>query len=500
MEWLIAITTAANDPSTVLSAMQQDSWIMKNQRSRLLARIVELERRKAQGNATEEVYGLEYDESKLVNALLDEKKLSEARTELARIPDAKLKTSPWLDPELRLAEAEQRLPRLIAQWKKQPSIAPTSSDLQSAVHQLNAASTRIVMRFVYERALDERELTAPNFLGLAAIDLDEGDVPAAVSLLKRMTLISSNPYTDADSAASLLEAQHKFSDAIQFLQPLVQASPWIENVKIRLAVSMLAMDGRSQPALATLAAVAADPKATYEERLTAAKALKGHGAINSSTGSAELNLLARDGCPAEVEVSKPFFIQARSYAATCVLDKNARERLLLSAISASPSDTDLRLQYVSAAFEAGQNARALLASEPIIGSGSFYDQPYSQVNDSFENEGEQRKIPTFSKTNREQAFKLTWFAIHAREKRHEDDVALALVRSGLSGEQDSLRLGAFEDEKKRLETEASRIAENAARAPQIHNELAQDRVVRPRILTGEPFVPWNKVSNAEDAE
>ena len=44
------------------------------------------------------------------------------------------------------------------------------------------------MRFVYERALDARELTAANFLGLAAIDLDEGNVPGAVALLKRLTL------------------------------------------------------------------------------------------------------------------------------------------------------------------------------------------------------------------------------------------------------------------------------------------------------------------------
>jgi hypothetical protein len=50
-----------------------------------------------------------------------------------------------------------------------------------------------------------------------------------------LTLISGNPYADADSAASLLEAKRKFSEAMQFLQPLAQASPWDASLKVRLA-------------------------------------------------------------------------------------------------------------------------------------------------------------------------------------------------------------------------------------------------------------------------
>ena len=108
-------------------------------------------------------------------------------------------------PNLRLAEAEAALAAVGGAVEEAAGVAPASSDLQNAVHRLSEPSKRIVLRFVYERALDARELTAPNFLGLAAIDLDEGDVPGAVALLKRLTLISGNPYADADSAASLLE-------------------------------------------------------------------------------------------------------------------------------------------------------------------------------------------------------------------------------------------------------------------------------------------------------
>jgi hypothetical protein len=514
MDWLLEITAAASDPASVLSTIQQRNWqndwtqnvpwIREGQMSRLLGRIAELERRKAQDKPDEMNWSLENAESRWITALLDEKKFAEARAELARIPEEKLKSSQWLDTNLRLAEAEQRLPQLAAQWKKQPSTAPASSGLQNAVRLLSEPSRRIVMRFVYERALDARELTAPNFLGLAAIDLDEGDAPGAVSLLKRLTLISGNPRADTDSAASLLESHHKFAEAIQFLQPLAQSSPWDAGLKIRLAVAMLAGDAHSQPALATLTAVAADTKATYAERVAAAKALKGHGAANANLGSAELELLTRANCPSEDEAVKPFFIQSRMAAASCTPDAKLRERLLFSAIAVSPSDGELRLQYVSAAFATGQNARALLAAEPIIANGSFYGPRYSPGYNSYENENEdnesRQNLSSIPALKPEEANKLTWLAIHAREKRHEADVALTLTRSALSSEKDAARRNALEEERKRLETEAARMAENAARAPNIHKDLDQDRVVRPRLLPGEAFVPRKKASNEEGAE
>jgi predicted TPR repeat methyltransferase len=502
MDWLLEITTAAHDPGAVLGTIQQSNWIAKGQVSHLLTRSVELERRKAEAKPGEASYELDNAESSLITALLDEKKFAEARTELARIPAEKQKTAQWLGVELRLAGADGSLPQLVAQWKKHPADAPAASDLQSAVQALSEPSKRIVMRFVYERALDARELTAANFLGLAAIDLDEGNVSEAVALLKRLTLISGNPYGDADSAASLLETKKKFSEAMQFLQPLAQASPWDASLKVRLAAATLAVNANEPQAVTTLAAVASDPKAKYAERLAAAKALKGHGAANAELGSAELNLVARAGCPGAEDAGKPFFVEARRAAATCATDKQVKERLLHSAIAGSPDNAELRLEYVSAAFAAGQDARALLAAEPIFeNGGSFYGQRFSQGLDSFENEGYygQNKIPTLTTMKPEDAAKLTWFAIHAREKRHEADEALKLARNAATSERDAARRNKFEAEQKRLETAAARVNENAARSPNIHKDLDQDRVVRPRLLPGEPFTP-RKAANGEEGE
>jgi hypothetical protein len=44
------------------------------------------------------------------------------------------------------------------------------------------------------------------------------------------------------------------------------------------------------------------------------------------------------------------------------------------------------------------------------------------------------------------------------------------------------------------------MVENEARAPKIHAELDQDRVVRPRLLPGMPFTPRKATKSEEDAE
>lgn len=501
IQWLFDITTAASDPAYVLNNLQTDDWrdnlvrqnhwIREGQMSQLYARIVQLERRKAQSGEVN--YGLDQEEFRWVDALLDEKKFAEARAELARIPEEKRLTSQWLGAELRLAEAESRLPQLVAQWKKRSSAAPAPNDLRNAMYNLSDPAKRIVERYLYERALDARELTAPNFLGLAAIDLDEGDLTGALVLLKRLTLVSTDAYTDADAAASLLETRHRYAEAIPFLQPLAEASPWNAGLKVRLAVAMLSGNPQSQPALAALAAVAPDPKAKYAERVAAAKALQGHGA--PAAGSAELQLLARNGCPSVDEASKPYFIEARRAAAVCAPNDKLRERLLRSVVAAAPDLVELRLQYLWAAFAAGQDARALVAAEPILeNSGSFYGQLSSQGYDYSENTEEQspQPNPPIPNLKPEDATRLTMFAMHAREKRHEIDEALKLARNAPQAY--------LAEETKRLETEAARDRENDARAPKIHAELDQASVVRPRLLPGMPFVPKKAASSEEDAE
>ena len=186
VDWLLDIASAASDPESILVSIQQSDWIVKGQLSQIFLRIVELDRRKAEAKPQDESWELEHAESNLIDALLDDKKYAAARAELAHIPEKKRESSQWLGAELRLDEADGTLAGWVAQWKKRPETAPAANDLRNAARLLDEPSKRIVLRFVFEQALEGRELTAPNFLGLAAIDLDEGDVSGAVSLLRRL--------------------------------------------------------------------------------------------------------------------------------------------------------------------------------------------------------------------------------------------------------------------------------------------------------------------------
>jgi hypothetical protein len=128
-----------------------------------------------------------------------------------------------------------------------------------------------------------------------------------------------------------------------------------------------------------------------------------------------------------------------------------------------------------------------VAAEPILQGGSFYGQRY-QLPDAASPDAELKP---------EDAARLTWFAIHAREKRHEDNDALTLAANALPLEKDPARRRALDDEQQRLQTNAAREQENEARAPRIHAELEQDRVVRPRLLPGMVFVPRKPANNQE---
>ena len=490
MEWLLEITTAANDPEYLLSTVREGDWILKSQRSQLLAHILELVRSKAQAHPGEDTWELDQAESNLVSSLLDDKKFAEARAELARIPEQKRRTLPWLGADLRIADADGSLAQLIAHWQKHPESAPASDDLRNAVNELSEPSKRAVLRFVYEQALDARELTAPNFLGLAAIDLEENNTPGAVALLKRLTLVSRDPYADADASASLLETRNHPKEAIDFLQTLAQAFPWNAGYRVRLAAATLAENPQSKTALQTLAAESADAQATYAQRLAAARALKGHSGPNSGSGSAELDLLAHNGCPSAEQVNQAYFVAARLAAAACATGDKVREQILRPGVAAAPSDANMRLQYLTAAFGAGLDARALVAAEPILQGGSFYGQG-DQFSDAASANVELKP---------EEAAKLTWFAIHAREKRHEESDALMLATNSLPLEQDRVRRKALDDEQQRLKTNAEREHENEARAPRIHAELDQDRVVRPRLLPGMALVPRKPAGNQRDGQ
>jgi hypothetical protein len=159
--------------------------------------------------------------------------------------------------------------------------------------------------YLYTRALDERDLSPTNFLGLA------GDTPRNRRCGCRDGAAaphepgSAEPFENLMAAADLLERTGHPNEAAEFLATRERAAPWDEDARLRLAAIRHTTE--------TLAAVAADAAAPYEMRVRAAAALSAVRPV-VQTGSGELNLLAAGNAdPAAAE--KPLYFEARVRAA-----------------------------------------------------------------------------------------------------------------------------------------------------------------------------------------
>jgi len=502
VEWLLNMATAASDPESILHALLQgnwflhdSNWIRPGQASTIRARIVQLEQQKAQAHPGIDADSLTQARIRWLSALVDEKKFSDARVALQQIPQPRRLASDVLPSVLAIAAADGTLNDLLAQWKQPGSSAPNPTDLRNAAATLDPQPRRTIMQFIYEQALANRQLTAPNFLGLAAIRLDTGDTPGAMQLLKRMTLVSDDMYADMDSAASLLHAHHLPAQEIEFLRPLAQSAPWNSSFKVRFAAAMLAANTQQPEALSTLSAVAADPQALYADRIAAAQALKGRG--TSVSGSAELTLLSQSTCPSPPSASMPFFVAARQAAATCAATPVIREQLLRQALAIDPWNASLRLQYIWAAFDAHRDFRALVAAQSYIQSWSEYYPSYMQ--DHYTQEPEDY-TPYSANSADEQAegnsspaaltpadtARLALLAVRAYEHHHDSQHASRIVQAALNTVHDPALRKPLVDEQQRVDVELARIRANDARAPIIHADLEQTRVVRPHLLPQTP--------------
>jgi len=509
VDWLLAITASAKDPAAVLVAAlpnrwadedKQDNWLRKDQLSRIYARILELAelaQRNAQQNSGSDDGDLDLSRMRYnyAAALLREKKYDAVRSMLSQVSQEQQNSAQWLDVTLALAEADETLPQMLNSWKTS-SASPSSEDLRSSTKYLSEKGSRMVRRFVYERALGQRNLMAANFLGLAAIDLDENDTAAAVQLLRRLTLISENLYADTDAAAHLLERYNKPAEAIQFLKPLAGDSPWNSGYKVRLAKAMLAADPNQTDAVESLKSVAADPKAAYKDRMAAAVALKSQTPPAGLSG--ELQLLAQSSCPMEDAASKPLYVQARVAAAACAASAKSREQLLHDALATAPADSRIRLLYVQAAFAANYGSRALVALDPLQSSSSYSDESSGETEPAASGDQDEN-ASSLASLKPAEAAKLIEHAASAYERRRDYAAASRMLSQGLEIVHDPAGRKALKDKQKQVDEELARAQQNDARAPNIRQALDQDRIVRRKLLPGMP-VAISSTQPAEEVE
>jgi tetratricopeptide (TPR) repeat protein len=446
VNWILDLSRAARTPAESAGFLEQiaAAVIPDEQREPVLRRIVEIaaaEVAKSAGDAlTFAKAELERHQIDLLRYLVDHRRTERARALLAVI------ATPPADLEILIAAQSGELTAQLDRYRQNPARAPANDVLQSAAAQLrntgDRGSARAVLEYLYTRALDARDLSATNFLGLAEVRLEAGDVEAAMTSLRRMNLVSSEPFENLMAAADLLEKTRHPSQAAEFLSTRQRAVPWDEDARLRLAVIRHTTD--------TLAAVASNASASYETRVRAAGALAAaRPAVQ--TGSGELDLLAAGNAdPATAE--KPLYFAARVHAAAATRDPATRLRLLLGAIAIDPEPHGPHVALIRAALDAGRDRTALAAAEPIL------------------------PISTEALTNADRAAIAQRLA-EAAERL--DDLAMAERLFRIARDID--RSPQLDTKLAAVTAEISRRAENTQRRPVVSANVEQPAIVRPML-------------------
>ena len=498
--WLLEIASAAPDPISVLADVVEVSWVPLAQRGPIYQRILE-----AKKVAVDKSEGLEQEgaasalrdwQLRWVKYLVDTKQFSQANDAIAA-----LRQGTWKRDATALVPYEMQaianlgmLDAKIAGYKVEPQTAPSADALRTAARQLFEAgdkqSARKILEFVFARELEEHQLVAANFLGLAEIRIAAGDTLGAVSLLKRLVLVVGDPYANMDSAAALLEKTGHPAEAIAFLEPLAKSTPWEANYRFRLAKAQLAVARDNGGAQESLAKIAADGADLYTVRVQSAEALGGVSAKN--LGSAELNLLAgglKDMTSASADYA--FFYDARLAAAQNSSEASVKMRILASALADTPSREDARLRFFRVAESLRLDQTALASIEQLM-----RDQRLRQVvprNPSDEEEvlsdeeasRVEEQVSPVTKTveiqpyEQAETLRAVGSALARLQRLNE---AAGYLQAAQKLEKAAAVKKAITAELLEVQARVRREKSNQARQPILHEELEQNRLVRPRLV------------------
>jgi tetratricopeptide (TPR) repeat protein len=295
LNWIAELSRVAPDPVQFLDAIVERPWVPEAQKSILYRQIIEnAEARVAQtfgeqqSNAQNQ---LRTAQIRWVTFLLarppDNRDLETAATLLAEARKQTVNDSTIIELELRLAARTHSLAAQLAKYRDPLPFEALRNAANDLVEEGDAVSARRVLEFVYSNQMKAGNLDQTTFLGLAEVKLEDNDVAGAMTLLRRMVLISGEPFTGLDPAAALLERTHHAREASEFLAMLIKAEPWNQDAKRRLAEDQgaapkvpspwdtLPTDAASREK-ALLAIIAADPRPVAPKLLLIHAAIDAH--------------------------------------------------------------------------------------------------------------------------------------------------------------------------------------------------------------------------------
>jgi hypothetical protein len=428
---------------------------------------------------------------------------------------------------VRLAAQSSKLEELLRQFEQAPEKAPTLEDLRNIALSLeekdsDVSHARRMLEYVYTRQIDERDFAPANFLGLAEIRLQQGDLSQAVSLLERMNRVAGEPFENLTAAGDLLVKMGHPREACEFYSTRAKALPWDTYARLKLAQAEVAANTQRSEAIQLFTSLASSPSTGYAQRASAAESLGDLKASAASPGSAELEWLIRGGPVAAPE--SPGFFYARLRAARKATDVATKIRLLLDAIALkegvplplggeggprpafsragegrvrglqvwlATGALSPRIMLAQAAAEANQNELAVSAITPWLDQSITAGQPLqSPQNGAGGEESDQPEYPDYmwksflagqdlTAGQRSQIAAQLAGAL-VKLDRLGEAARLWKVASMLAQDDSSRYLATHEFE--RVQAQLKLEQADQERRPVITNHLEQTGVVRPRLL------------------
>ncbi len=505
--WLLDVSSAAQDPTEILADVVEAPWIPLAQRAPIYQRILQ-----SKQDALGKLAGLERDNAeqylgswqvRWIAYLIRTKQYAQAADAIAALSKEtrEAQAAALVPLDLRVTARLGTLDSKIAGYRAEPHSTPASNLLRNAARQLFEAgdkqSARKILEFVFAREIDEHQLNAANFLGLAEIRLASEDTPAALDLLRRLVVAVGNPFENLEPAAALLEKTNHNAEAIEFLDQLVKSAPWDPSYRLRLAKARLAAGQDAPASQNALGAVASGAGVPYDLRIKAAGALAGRA--HGDLGSGELNLLAGNAAPiSPAAADKFYFYEARIQAAQNATDSQTKLQLLSHCVIDFPRRDEARVPLFQAAASMQSDEFAIGVLGPLLHSQflgstarSTPDFEEEQIissgvgsDDEAGTEGDDSNIPVtpsprLSRAQQAQVAQMIGETM-ARLNRLPDAVSYFEIarRSQTSPAARKDLARKITDLKAALRIQH----QNAARQPLLHEALEQDRIVRPRLL------------------
>jgi Tfp pilus assembly protein PilF len=452
--WLLDLSRFAADPIMFLQPMLDQNWLPRNQRDLIYARIVEA----AQANVAQKFGDEQYAarvalwnwQASWVDYLLDERQNERARDLLAQIPEEARR--PYGEHlvllEIRVANRFNVIAQQLAKYQEPLPLDSLKLAAGALVSDSAPVAALQVLTFVYQHQLAAGSLDMATFLGLADVKLADNDVPGALQLLRRMTLVSGANFEGYEPAADLLERTGHTKEAQEFLAAWAKSSPWSPEARLRLAAAT--------GTVSDVAVLAQSKDIAYSVRLDAASAINRLKGDPLTATEPELIALSAQQLPADVSTMSPYAIHIRYEVANAQQNATNQERILLAVVAVAPQTPKLTL------FRAALNQRHDALAD-AIGRQFISGAP---------NEARER-VTEIAPNER----------VIVGRGMGDVNVRLGEPQRALYYYGVAENIQPADNIRRTMETLRAQLdleAQNAERRPLIKNEVEQDRLVRPR--------------------